>query len=135
MTDGEGTPLALVHTGANRPDHECAEALLSQFKGIRRHQKGRTKRKLGALCADSAYAVSPCYKAIYSRKMGDKIIIKGSESFKGLGKIRYKIERTFSWCDGYRKIRLRDARQLLTWDALHHVAFICITFKQIMNLC
>ena len=34
--------LVLVHTGANRPDHECAEALLSQLKGIRRHQKGRS---------------------------------------------------------------------------------------------
>ena len=116
MTDGKGTPLALVHTGANRPDHESVEALLSQFK-------------------DSAYAMSPCYKAMYSRKMEDKIIVKGVESSKGLGKIRYTIERTFAWCDGYRKIRLRDARQLLTWDALHHVAFICITFKQIMNLC
>ena len=88
MTDGKGTPLALVHTGANRPDHESVEALLSQFKGIRRHRRGRTKRKLEALCADSAYAMSPCYKAMYSRKMEDKIIVKGVESSKGLGKIR-----------------------------------------------
>ena len=81
MTDGKGTPLALVHTGANRPDHESVEASLSQFKGIRRHRRGRTKRKLEALCADSAYAM-------YSRKMEDKIIVKGVESSKGLGKIR-----------------------------------------------
>lgn len=135
LTDGHGTPLALVHTGANRPDHESLEPLLEQFKGIRSHRVGRPRRKLEVLYADSAYAMSPCYRAVYTRRMKHHIALKNSAHHKGVGAIRYKIERTFSWCDGYRKIRLRDARQLLTWDALHHLAIICITWKQIKFLC
>lgn len=42
MTDGEGTLLAIVHTGVNRSDHESAEPLLSQFKGIGQGEMSRS---------------------------------------------------------------------------------------------
>ena len=134
MTDGLGTPVSLVHTGANRPDHESLEPLLEKFAGVVRYKRGRPKRKFEALYADSAYAVTPCYKAVNERNMEAKFVTK-SRAGEHLGKKRWPVERTFAWFDGYRKIRIRDARQLLTWNALHQIAAFCIAWKQLLRFC
>ena len=57
------------------------------------------------------------------------------DALKGkLGRRRYVVERTMSWFDGFRKIRIRDERKIEHFQALHSIACIHICFNQLQRL-
>ena len=103
-------------------------------EGVVRYKRGRPKRKFEELYAGSAYVVTPCYKAVNERNMEARFVTK-SRAGEHLGKKRWPVERTFAWFAGYRKIRIRDARQFFAWNALHQIAAFCIAWKQLLRFC
>lgn len=136
VTDANGTPMCVVFSGANRHDSVMLEPALDALKGIKRPggKGGRPKRRFEKLHADKGYDYPRCREAIRKRSMIPRIARRNIEAKGKLGRRRYVVERTMSWLDGFRKIRIRDERKIEHFQALHSIACIHICFNQLQRL-
>lgn len=119
--DGKGTPLALVHTGANVHDSQQAIPLIDAIPPIKRPGGGRQRRPDKAF-ADRAYdAEDKIRQAFRDRRIEPFIAKRGTEHGSGLGKHRCVIEGVFFWLFIQRRLRLRYEKR----DDIH-TAFLVI---------
>lgn len=127
--------MSVSFSGANVHDSRMLTDTLDDFSGIKRlGGPGRPKKRLGKLHADKGYDYDRCRDAIRSRSMTPRIARKGVESKDKLGRQSWVVERTMSWFDGFRKIRVRDERKIEHVKALHSIACIHICFNQLQRL-
>ena len=134
LTDRHGTPLVTLLSAANVHDSRMLAALIDAFAGIRRHGPGRPKKRFEKLHGDKGYDYERCREAVRQRGMTPRIGRRGVESTQKLGQHRWAVERTMSWYDGFRKLRIRDERYAEHWLALHKVANILICWRQLCRL-
>ena len=110
MVDASGVPLAIKHTAANVHDCTMFEEMVDTIAPIRQPQ-GRPRKRPEKLHADKAYDAKKCRKALHERGIKARIARRGKESSEKLGRYRWVVERTLSWLNRYRRLKVRYERR------------------------
>jgi transposase len=106
ITDGEGTPLATILTGANAADVGQLEPLVDAILPVK-GKPGRPRSRPDRVYADRAYDSEPHRDRLRGRGIDPQIARRRTGHGSGLGRYRWVVERTFSWFHRPRKLRLR----------------------------
>jgi transposase len=117
------------HTAANVHDSKMLEEMVDAVEPIRRPQ-GRTRKRPEKLHADKAYDLKKCRKALRRRDIKSRIARKGKDSSEKLGQHRWVVERTLSWLNRYRRLKIRYERRADIPQAFLHLgcALTCWSF-------
>ncbi len=76
-----------------------------------RQRRGRPRRRPLKVHADKAYDARWVRVALRRRGIAVRIARRGVESSARLGRPRWVVERTFSWLNRYRRLRVRYERR------------------------
>ncbi|POX47693.1 IS5/IS1182 family transposase [Streptomyces sp. Ru72] len=134
ITDGHGTPLAVILTGGNRNDVTQLLPLLDAVPPVR-GRVGRPRRRAVTLYADRGYDHDRYRKEVRARGVVPAIARRGTEHGSGLGVYRWVVERTFAWLHGFRRLRVRWERRADIHEAFLKLACCLITHRQLKSLC
>ncbi len=109
MVDRNGVPLAVRHTAANVHDSKMLEEAVDAIRPIRGAQgrPGRPRKRPGKLHADKGYDFSRCREALRKRGIKARIARRGIDSSERLGRHRWVVERTLSWLNRFRRLKVR----------------------------
>ena len=127
--DGRGAPLSLIVAGANRHD---VKLLAQTLDAIIVPRPKPTKRRPQNLCVDKGYAGKPAEKQMRERGYIPHVPKKGRPQAryktKGCAR-RWVVERTHSWMNNYRKLRVRYEKKAVNFEALLHLAIAIICWR------
>jgi putative transposase len=128
--DGRGVPLSLIVAGANRHD---VKLLAQTLDAIVVPRPKPTKRHPQNLCVDKGYAGKPADKQMRDRGYIPHVPKKGTphqsrHKTKGRAR-RWVVERTHSWMNNYRKLRVRYEKKVANFEALLHLAIAIICWR------
>src|SRR5438105_2808549 len=131
LVDGNGTPLAVRITGANRNESLVAMPLLDDVPPIRQPRGGR-RRRPKALYGDRQYGTPRNREGLKQRRIEDHLARPRTPHGSGLGKVRYVVERTLSWVGQARRLKIRYERLPAVHRAFHYLqlARICCKILQ-----
>jgi transposase len=133
VVDRNGVPLAVTLSGSNVHDSKRIEEAIDAIPPLRLPAKGRgrPRQRPLKLHADKAYDSARCRRALRSRRIIPRIARCGIESRERLGRYRWVVERTLSWLNRFRRLKVRYERRadihqaflsfgcaLLCWAAL-----------------
>jgi transposase len=134
ITDGHGTPLAVILTGGNRNDVTQLLPLIDAIPAIR-GRRGHPRRKPDSLFADRGYDHDIYRDQVRDRRIVPAIARRGTQHGTGLGTYRWVVERTFAWLHGFKRLRIRWERRADIHEAFLKLACCLITLRQINSLC
>jgi transposase len=134
ITDGHGTPLAVLLTGGNRNDVTQLLPLLDAIPPVR-GRVGRPRRKPDSLFADRGYDHDIYRDQVRARGIVPAIARRGTLHGTGLGTYRWVVERSFAWLHGFRRLRIRWERRADIHEAFLKLACCLITQRQLGSLC
>jgi transposase len=108
VVDGAGIPLAVAHTAANVHDSMMLEELVDAIRPIRRPRgrPGRPRKRPKKLHADKGYDFRRCREALRNRGIKSRIGRRSVDSSERLGRYRWVVERTLSWLNRYRRLKV-----------------------------
>lgn len=130
VVDGHGTPLAVVASAANVHDSRMFEPALDAVQGIRNGRRGRPPGRPIKLHADKGYDFRRCRAACWKRGIIPRIARRGVDSSSTLGRHRWVIERTLSWLNRFKRLKVRYERAIDVHLALLTLACALICFRQ-----
>ena len=96
------------------------EATLGALAPIRR-PRGRPRKRPEKLHADKDYDFRRCREALRKRGIKSRIARRGVDSGERLGCYRWVVERTLSWLNSFRRLKVRYERR-----ADVHQAFLAL---------
>jgi transposase len=135
IVDGQGTPLAIEHTGANVHDSEMAITLVDGIPPIKQPQ-GRPRRRPDEVLADRAYdAEEKIRQPLRQRKTKPLIAKRNNQNGSGLGKFRYVVEAAFGWLFNQRYLRVRYEKRDDIHQAFLIIGCFLICWRRIMEFC
>jgi IS5 family transposase len=111
MVDREGVPLAVIHSAANVHDLKVLEEAVDAIEPIRKPSGGRPRKRPKKLPADKAYDFPRCRQALRKRGIIPRIARRGIDSSAKLGRYRWVVERTLSWVNRFRRLKVRYERR------------------------
>ncbi len=130
--DKNGLPLATVLWGTNVADGQKMLAVVDAIAFVR-GKPGRPRHRPDKVHADKAYDAKTLRRGLRERGIKPRIARRGVESSQKLGRFRWVVERTFSWQQGARRLRVRDERRddiylalvkienaLVCWGRINH---------------
>jgi IS5 family transposase len=95
-------------------------------------RRGRPRQRPRKLHADKGYDYPRCRRALRARGIIPRIARRGIESSERLGRYRWVVERTLSWLNRFRRLKVRYERRadihqafltlgcsLICWHALN----------------
>jgi IS5 family transposase len=132
VVDREGIPLSVIHTAANVHDSKVLEEAVEAISPIRKPRRGRPRKRPNKLHADKAYDFPRCREALRKRGITARIARRGIDSSEKLGRYRWAVERTLSWMNRFRRLKVRYERR----DDIHQAflnlggALICWRYSQ-----
>ena len=131
LTDGNGMPLALVVTGANRNDFKEIKNVLDNIV-IKRPKP--TKRKKQNLCLDKGYDYPEVHALVKEYGYSGHIKTRGEESsakakIPGYRARRWVVERTHSWMNRFRRLLICWEKKTENYEAFLHLSCAFITFR------
>jgi len=130
VTDGRGTPLALITTPANVPDGTQAPALLDAIPPVR-GPRGRPRFRPDVFQGDHGYGWEKNIAGTRSRGVKSALARpQDHEHGSGLGKTRYVVEAALSWFNNHRRLRLCYERDGEHFHAFHELAAALICFRR-----
>lgn len=126
LVDGRGAPLAVVVTAANSNDVSSALDLLDHPIIPR----PKTVRRVQHVCADKGYDSEALRQQVRERNyqvhIAKRQFGQPKPSLPIVGKRhparRWVVERTFSWQNDFRSLRVRWAKKADNWLGLIHLA-------------
>jgi transposase len=121
VVDREGIPLAVTLSGANVHDGKQMLETVDAVEPVR-GKRGRPRQRPGKLHADKADDDGALRSALRERGITPRIARRGVESSVRLGRHRWVVERTISWQQGFRRLRVRDEKRDDIHEALVHLA-------------
>ena len=134
VVDRAGLPLAVTISGANVHDSKLLEEAVDAIPPPRLpgKRRGRPRKRPVKLHADKGYDYPRCRRALRARGIVPRIARRGVESSERLGRYRWVVERTLSWLNRCRGLKVRYERRadihhafltlgcaLICWQALH----------------
>ena len=119
------------HTAANTHDSTLFEEMVDAIEPIRR-PRGRPRKRPQKLHADKAYDAKKCREAL--RRRGIKAR-RGKESSEKLGQYRWVVERTLSWLDRYRRLKVRYERRSDVWQAFLDLGCMLVCWNYVQRFC
>ena len=131
LVDGNGIPLALLLTPANRHDSKLLERLIEAVPPVRQCH-GRPRKRPVKLHADKGYDFEHCRRILRRRRIEPRIARRGIDSSQRLGRHRWVIERTLAWFSRFRRLTVRYERRLDILRGFHLLAssLICLRFVE-----
>ncbi|KND45514.1 transposase [Streptomyces stelliscabiei] len=132
ITDGHGTPLAVLLTGGNRNDVTQLLPLLDAIPPLR-GGVGRPRRRPDSLFADRGYDHDIYRDQVRARGIVPAIARRGTGHGTGLGTYRWVVERTFAWLHGFRRLRIRWERRADIHEAFLKLTCCLITHRQLSS--
>ena len=129
MVDRKGIPLAVIHSAANVHDSKVLEEMVDAISPIRK-SCGRPRKRPKKLHADKAYDFPRCREALRKRDITPRIARRGIESRERVGRHRWVMERTLSWVNRFRRLKVRYERR----DDVHQ-AFLDLGCADLLALC
>ncbi|WP_030422458.1 IS5/IS1182 family transposase [Streptomyces sp. NRRL F-5065] len=127
MTDA-APPLKVITTAANVNDVTRTLALVDGVPPVA-GGPGRPRRRPDAMLGDKGYDSSPNRDA--SRKRRILISRKGCPNIKGMGKLRYVVERTFALLHHFKRLAVRWERRTELHDAFVSLACSLICWSRL----
>lgn len=134
ITDGHGTPLAVLLTGGNRNDVTQLLPLPDAIPPVR-GRVGRPRRRPDSLFADRGYDHDIYRDQVRARGIVPAIARRGTRHGTGLGTYRWVVERSFAWLHGFRRLRIRWERRTDIHEAFLKLACCLIAHRQLGSLC
>ena len=110
LTDGNGIPLAVALSGAEVHDSRVFEVLVDSIAPVK-GKKGRPRKRPAKLHADKGYDSRRCREALRKRGITPRIARRSVEGSERLGRHRWVTERTLTWLNRYRRLRVRYGRR------------------------
>lgn len=125
VTDAQGIPIAIRLSPANTHDIKEALATVEAIPAIQ-GPKGRPRKRPESLRGDKAYDSADFRSELREKGIQPKIE-KRRRSNHNLGKDRWLIERSFSWLNRFRRLRIRYERRSDIHEAFLYLgcALIC----------
>jgi transposase len=120
ICDGQGIPLVIQLTGANRNDSQQALALVDTIP-LLQGERGRPRRRPDCVLRDRAYDAKRIREGLRTRGIRPLLAERNTAHGSGLGRWRWVVERTFAWLNQFRRLRVRYEKR-----ADIHEAFLTI---------
>lgn len=126
MVDRNGLPLATKLSGANVPDNKMLLAVVDAIPPVR-GKRGHPRQRPDKVHADKAYDDKKLRQGLRKRGIIPRLARRNIESSEKLGRYRWVAERTFSWQQRARRLRIRDERRDDIYEAFVKIenALIC----------
>jgi transposase len=128
VVDREGTPLTILLTAANVNETTMLEATVDAVQPIK-GRKGRPRKRPDKLHADKGYDSKKNRAALRQRGITPRIARKGVESKQRLGRYRWVVERTHSWLNRFRRLKVRYERRADIHEAFLKIGCSLICWK------
>ena len=122
--------MAILQSGANAHESPLLAAVVDAVPRIRTPRGGRRKRP-EKLHADKAYDGRPNRERLRRRRIKARIARKGVETSERLGRHRWKVERTLSWLNRFRRLKVRYERREDTHQAFLLLGCSLIALRRI----
>jgi transposase len=106
ICDGQGVPLAVRLTGANRNDSREALALVDAIPPLQGN-RGRPRQRPDCVVGDRGYDATAIRQGLRARHIVPLVAMRRTTHGSGLGVWRWVIERTFAWLNQFRHLRVR----------------------------
>ena len=108
VVDAHGIPLAVLVSAANVHDSKMMLATVDAIEPIRAKTRGRPRRRPHKLHADDkGYDYRHLRLALRKRRIIPRIARCGVEPKNRLGRYRWVVERTLSWLNRFRRLKIR----------------------------
>ena len=135
MVDRNGVPLAVAVSGANVHDSKLLEVTVDAITSLRLpgKRRGRPRRRPVKLHADKGYDYPRCRQALRRRGIIPRIARRGIESGERLGRYRWVVERTLSWLNRFRRLKVRYERRADIHEAFLRLGCALVCWKQITD--
>lgn len=127
LTDANGVPLAVTTTAANIADVTEAINTVVSVPSVQ-GKRGRPKTRPVALVADKAYDSKDLRALLKWLGIRPEIPKRGDDS-RGLGKLRWAVERTIAWLHQFKRLHIRYDRRGDIHDAFTSLAQAMICWK------
>lgn len=115
------------------------EAVLDDVPPIHSGRAGRPRRRRTRSTQTKAtiksYDFKRCREAIRRRNGVPRIARRGIESSQRLGRHRWVVERTLSWLNRFRRLKVRYERRDDIHLAFLRLGCVLVTFNQYLRLC
>jgi transposase len=134
VVDREGVPLCVIHTAANIHDSKVLEEAVDAISPIRK-PRGRPRKRPKKLHADKAYDFPRCREDWRKRGITPRIARRGIESSEKLGRYRWAVERTLSWVNRFRRLKVRYERREDVHQAFLDLGCALICWRYVQRLC
>ncbi len=135
MTDGQGTPLAIAHSGANVHDSQMAIALVDAVPPIKQ-PSGRPRQRPDEVLADRAYdAEDKIRKPLRARNIEPLVAKRNRKPGSGLGRYRYVVEAAFAWLFNQRRLRVRYEKRDDIHEAFLMIGCLLICWRRVNQFC
>ncbi len=100
-----------------------------------RGQPGRPRKRPEKLHADKGYDFPRCRKALRKRAIKVRIARRGIDSSERLGRYRWVVERTLSWLNRYRRLKIRYERRADVHQAFLSLGCALICWGYVQRFC
>ena len=107
VVDRCGTPLAVTISASNVHDSQWMLRTVDAIPPIRTGMPGRPRKRPAKLHANKAYDARSLRDSLRRRGITPRIARRGIESKERLGRVRWVVERTLSWLNRYRRLKIR----------------------------
>ena len=110
------------------------EEAVDAIEPIRKH-RGRSRKRPKKLHAEKAYDFPRCREALRKRGITPRIARRGIESSEKLGRYRWAVERTLSWTNRLRRLKVRYERREDIHQAFLDLGCALICWRYVQRLC
>lgn len=136
LVDGRGVPLAFHLSGANRHDLKGLPHLLDQERLFAARPEP-TEPAPQHLCLDKAYDAEEADELLEALGYTGHVKRRGQSEEPGVGEVvyparRWKVERSISWLNNMRKLRVRWEKKAENYRGLWLLAAALITYRRII---
>jgi IS5 family transposase len=134
VVDRQGVPLAVIPTATNIHDSKALEEVVDAISPVRR-PRGRPRKRPEKLHADKGYDFPRCRTALRKKGITPRIARRGVESSERLGRHRWVVERTLSWLNRYRRLKVRYESRADVHQAFLNLGCALICWSYVQRFC
>jgi transposase len=130
ICDGQGVPLAVRLTGANRNDSQEALALVDAIPRLQ-GERGRPRCRPLCVLGDRGYDAEAIRHGLRSRHILPLLAMRRTNNGSGLGRWRWVVERTFAWLNQFRRLRVRYDKRADIHEAFLSLGCVWICWQSL----